>query len=48
MAYKLSESVQFRLNANNLTNKLFYENTHPAHVVPAAGRTFIFSTAFKF
>ncbi|MGH7845008.1 MAG: TonB-dependent receptor [Candidatus Binatia bacterium] len=48
VAYKLTENVQFRLNANNLTNKLFYENTHPAHVVPAAGRTFIFSTAFKF
>ncbi len=48
VAYKLTENVQFRLNANNLTNKLFYENTHPAHVGPAAGRTFIFSTAFKF
>jgi catecholate siderophore receptor len=48
VAYKLTENIQFRLNANNLTDKLFYENTHPAHVVPAAGRTFIFSTAFKF
>lgn len=48
VAYRLNKNIQFRLNANNLTDKLFYENTHPAHVVPAAGRTFIFSTAFRF
>jgi catecholate siderophore receptor len=48
IAYQLSEKIQLRLNGQNLTNQLFYENTHPAHVVPAAGRAFIFSTAFKF
>ena len=48
IAYQLTENVQFRMNAQNLTNELYYENTHPAHVVPAAGRAFIFSTAFRF
>jgi outer membrane receptor protein involved in Fe transport len=46
--YNLTPKIQFRLNGQNLTNDLFYETTHPAHVIPGAGRTFIGSASFKF
>jgi catecholate siderophore receptor len=48
VAYRLSENVQLRLNAINLTNDLYYSNISGGHVVPGNGRTFIFSTSFKF
>jgi catecholate siderophore receptor len=48
IAYNLTPKIQFRLNGQNLTNDLFYETTHPAHVIPGAGRTFIGSASFKF
>jgi catecholate siderophore receptor len=48
IAYQLTENFQFRLNALNLTNDLYYSNISGGHVVPGIGRTFIFSTSFKF
>jgi catecholate siderophore receptor len=48
LAYQLTKNFQFRLNAINLTNDLYYSNIAGGHVVPGIGRTFIFSTSFKF
>ena len=48
VAYQLSENVQLRLNAINLTNQLYYSNISGGHVVPGNGRTFIVSMSFKF
>jgi catecholate siderophore receptor len=48
VAYSLTPKIQLRLNGLNLTNDLHYETTHPAHVIPGAGRTFIGSASFKF
>jgi catecholate siderophore receptor len=48
LAYQLTKSVQLRLNGINLTNDLYYANISGGHVVPGNGRTFIFSTSFKF
>ena len=48
VAYQLTKNFQFRLNAINLTNDLYYSNISGGHVVPGIGRTFIFSTSFKF
>jgi catecholate siderophore receptor len=43
-SYKLSRTVFLQLNINNLTNKLYYENSYYTsasenHVIPGAGRT---------
>jgi catecholate siderophore receptor len=48
IAYQLTKNVQLRLNAINLTNRLYYTNVYQAHVVPGIGRAFIFSTSVKF
>lgn len=48
VAYQLTKNIGLRLNAINLTNQLYYANVYQAHVVPGIGRTFIFSTSFKF
>jgi catecholate siderophore receptor len=48
VAYQLTKNIQLRLNAINLTNDLYYSNISGGHVVPGNGRTFIFSTSFKF
>jgi catecholate siderophore receptor len=48
LAYQLTKNFQFRLNGINLTNDLYYSNISAGHVVPGIGRTFIFSTSFKF
>jgi catecholate siderophore receptor len=48
LAYQLTKNFVFRLNAINLTNDLYYSNISGGHVVPGNGRTFIFSTSFKF
>jgi catecholate siderophore receptor len=48
IAYQLTKNMQLRLNGINLTNDLYYSNVSGGHVVPGNGRTFIFSTSFKF
>jgi catecholate siderophore receptor len=48
LAYQLTKNFQLRLNAINLTNDLYYSQISGGHVVPGIGRTFIFSTSFKF
>jgi catecholate siderophore receptor len=48
LAYQLTKNFQFRLNGINLTNDLYYSQVAGGHVVPGIGRTFIFSTSFKF
>ena len=48
IAYQLTKNIQLRLNGINLTNDLYYSNVSGGHVVPGNGRTFIFSTSFKF
>jgi catecholate siderophore receptor len=47
-AYNVNPKLQLRLNVLNLTNDHHYENTHPAHVIPGAGRTIIGTASFRF
>jgi catecholate siderophore receptor len=52
-SYRLTDNVQVQVNATNLFNKTYYESAYYTsaaenHVVPGAGRTVIFSTAFTF
>ena len=48
LAYQMTKNIQLRVNAINLTNKLYYANVSGGHVVPGNGRTFIFGTSFTF
>jgi len=48
-AYKLSKNVDFQLNVQNLTDKVYYDKAYAAHFAnQAAGRTVLFSTNFHF
>jgi catecholate siderophore receptor len=46
--YHLSRHVDLQVNVYNLTNNSFYDQVHPAHIVPGAGISALFSTNFKF
>lgn len=48
-SYKLNKTVDFQLNVQNLTDKLYYDKAFAAHFAnQAAGRTVLFSTNFHF
>jgi catecholate siderophore receptor len=46
--YPLTEKVDVQLNITNLFDKKYYDQLHPGHVVPGAGRTFLLTTSVKF
>jgi catecholate siderophore receptor len=46
--YHLTEKVDIQLNVDNIADKFYYDQIHPSHVVPGAGRTALLSTNFKF
>lgn len=37
--FQVSRNVELRVNVNNLFNELYYDQLHPVHVIPGAGRT---------
>jgi catecholate siderophore receptor len=43
----ITEKVSFQLNLTNLTDNKYYDQLHPAHIVPGAGTTALFSLLFK-
>ncbi|GGF26901.1 ligand-gated channel [Aliidongia dinghuensis] len=52
-SYQLNDNVKLQVNATNLLDKKYYDAAYYTsaaenHVVPGAGRTVIFSTAFTF
>ncbi|HLZ65655.1 MAG TPA: TonB-dependent siderophore receptor [Aliidongia sp.] len=53
VSYKVTDNVTLQLNGENLFDKTYYANSYFAsaaenHVIPGAGRTFLFSTSFTF
>jgi catecholate siderophore receptor len=48
IAYQIARNIQLRINAINLTNKLYFDSVAGSKAVPGAGRTFIGSASFKF
>jgi catecholate siderophore receptor len=48
VSYRLSTNVKARVNVNNVFDKLYYEQLHPVHVIPGAGRTALASVALSF
>jgi catecholate siderophore receptor len=48
VAYRITEKLELRLNAINLTNQLYYSNISGGHVVPGGSRTFLFTTSLNY
>jgi catecholate siderophore receptor len=46
--YPISERIDFQVNAYNLENNYFYDEPHPGHIIPGAGRYVTMSLNFKF
>ena len=46
--YPLNEHVSLQCNLYNLTDNKYFDQLHPAHVVPGAGRTALFTVNFKY
>jgi catecholate siderophore receptor len=44
----LTERIDVQLNAYNLTNRYYYDQLHPAHIVPGPGRSVLLGVNFKF
>jgi catecholate siderophore receptor len=45
--YPINEKVSVQCNIYNITDNKFYDQLHPAHVVPGAGTTALFTLNFK-
>jgi catecholate siderophore receptor len=48
IAWSMTEQLQLRLNALNLTDKRFYEGVYQGNITPGAGRTVIVSLAARY
>jgi catecholate siderophore receptor len=46
--YPLTERVGLQVNVYNLTNKYYYDQLHPRHIVPGPGRSALIGLNFKF
>ncbi len=48
VAYRPIKQLELRLNVINITDETYYDQVHPAHIVPGAGRTWLFSGTVRF
>ena len=48
VAYRPTNHFELRMNVINLTDETYFDQVHPAHVVPGAGRTFLFTGNVRF
>ncbi len=46
--YPVSEHIELRANVYNLADKYYYDQIHPAHIVPGAARSALLGINFKF
>lgn len=47
-SYPLNDRATLQVNLNNLTNKYYYDQIHPGHIVPGAGFTALVGINFSF
>jgi catecholate siderophore receptor len=47
-SHPINEHVAIQVNVYNLANRFYYDELHPAHVVPGAGRSALIGFKFKF
>lgn len=48
LGYRAFENVSFRINIFNLSDKFYYDRTHPQHTIPGPGRSALFTTSVNF
>lgn len=48
VGYQALENVAFRVNVYNLSDKFYYDRTHPQHTIPGPGRSALFTTTVSF
>ena len=46
--YYVNEKIDLQLNVTNLFNTFYYDQVHPSHMVPGAGRTAMLTVDFKY
>ena len=46
--HALGEHVAFQVNVNNIANRYYYDELHPAHIVPGPGRSALAELKFRF
>lgn len=46
--YYVNEHIDLQLNVTNLFNTFYYDQVHPSHMVPGAGRTALLTVDFKY
>jgi catecholate siderophore receptor len=47
-AWRPFKPFEFRMNIQNIADTVFFEQVHPSHVIPGAGRTFLFTGTLSF
>ncbi len=45
--YQITPKISMQLNIYNITNEFYYDQLHPSHVIPGAGRTLLLTTNIK-
>ncbi|HZS55802.1 MAG TPA: TonB-dependent siderophore receptor [Bryobacteraceae bacterium] len=48
LSHPLGEHVDVQVNAYNLANRYYYDEIHPAHIIPGPGRSALIGFKFKF
>ena len=46
--YPVNEHFDLQLNLYNLTDRKYYDQVHPAHIIPGAGTSALFTVAVKY
>jgi catecholate siderophore receptor len=46
--HPINEHINLQLNVNNLTNRYYYDQLHPAHIVLGPGRSATVAIKFRF
>jgi catecholate siderophore receptor len=48
LKYRISERVNVQVNVNNLADRYYYDEIHPAHIVPGEARNALVGLNFRF
>jgi catecholate siderophore receptor len=46
--YPITPTIELQVNLYNLANKLYYDQLHPGHIVPGAGRSAVITANYRF
>lgn len=48
VSHPINEHIELQANVNNLTNRYYYDQLHPGHIVPGPGRSALIGFKFRF